>query len=507
MSDNNIRKIKHLSFNKETETANIITDDQVEISAIATDELVSPQVDSVPAPVSPNIDSSAIEYDQPERDYPASDQETPIDDYTPTPATKVVSGQQKENTKVGTKFGFGGLFGRDQEEVGGAKRVMQKSILFLAINLISFALLILSSIGIFNSTSNILIASGVLVGSMVLFAAVTNVFFIILSNRLYLLALLVFQTMLIISLNALTGQGLSIPTAVVTLLSVMMTYLAYLELEKNQLSSRIFNVSHIATESTRILTTASILLVGLGLFNYIIFTGTQNGEFEGAENFVSKTFLSQNRVVDGILIGLSDSGGRASGINNYFMSRSLTYRNNRLVLTADSSDATFKDFLRFNYKTGENLLPQDELDALNNRCTREKISPCDQLINQVRDQKLEAWRVEGYGQLTNLNLNSPMNLSNFRDVTKQFYQNLITDTGRENAQSRATANIPLISNFSPKYIVPMLLVFVVFVILMILRPILNAVVIFLSWVIWNILKLSGYAKIEVETVESEVVSI
>ena len=56
-------------------------------------------------------------------------------------------------------------------------------------------------------------------------------------------------------------------------------------------------------------------------------------------------------------------------------------------------------------------------------------------------------------------------------------------------------------------ILPILLTLVLFTILSLLKGIFGYVILIASWILWQILKLFKFVKIEVETVEAEVVSI
>ena len=400
------------------------------------------------------------------------------------------------------------LFNTDRQNVIGAMRVLQKSVTFMIFSMLSFGGLTFVASNLFSLSSNPFSAFGIGILASIVYIAVTNLFFIIVADRSYIWLMLIVQAILLIAITIIAGGNTSLILGGVIILSSLMYYLSYLELEKAQLGSRLFNLSSIVGEPIRLLGTLAVIIICFGIMTQVISRGTVKGEFQGAENFVNEVFLSNKSLVDGALIGTWAGGnnGRAFGFNSLFMNKSLSFRSGKL-LKSDGETATLRDFLTLNYKPGELLLTDKQKGDLESQCSREKNANCDQFIADSKDKKLEAWQSEAYTNLGNQTLNTQINSDVYKSLTKDFYFNQIHSWSTDKGESSSKLSVPLISNFSPRYILPSIIVFAIFAVLMILKPLYSFLAYLLTWVFWQALKALGFARIEVETVESEVVSI
>jgi hypothetical protein len=409
----------------------------------------------------------------------------------------------EENEPVENLNSIGSIFNSDHEQISGLRRVFKKSLTFLAIH--SFLFFILTLVGLnffkFNIFFNLLI--------FFLSLSFTNIFYIIVADRSYIWVSILAQLVLLIFTNSFVGLAFSPITLVFILLILLLSYLAYSELEKVQLSSRLFSISHITSEGTRILLTSSILIICLGIFNGMM--------HEGSSNFVDRTLLKNNLLIDSFLIGEN-----AKLATNYYLMGGKFSLNaeNQIVYfdrnTNKSRQATYADFLTENYQS-ISVLTQKEEKEIRNSCGSIDVntSECDKKVKEEVNKRLETWKQLKYKQLeTDYNLvelDTRLELENFRYITRAFYINQINDL--ENTENNnANALIPVdflpikISDIVPM-VIPATISIVVFFVFTIFRFLVNWISLIFTWVIWKILVWAGFVNIDIETVEAEIVSI
>jgi hypothetical protein len=372
--------------------------------------------------------------------------------------------------------------------------------------LISFVLMVIVSIFAFSTLSNVFGSLILTIISIILFTSITNIFYIVISDKVYLYTFLIIQTILFLFLHFIIGQGFAITSIFLIWISLLFFYLGYLELEKNQLSSRLFNISHICTEVTRILTTASILICCIGLFNQIVSMGTVNGEFASAKNFVNKVFLNDKNFIDNVLIGYNPKG-KSNGLNSVFFNKTLVLKGDAL-LGANDEVATLKDFLTVNFNPVSVLLSPDRKDDIEGKCSREKIENCETLIDEEKNKNLIAWQAEAYPEIKDLPLTTPIKIDLYRTLTKQYLTHQVVSLSKPSEAGKAIP-LPILSNLNnfSRYIIPTSFTLILFFSLIILKPLINGASVFFIWVLWSLLKMFKIVKIDIETVESEVVSI
>ena len=403
----------------------------------------------------------------------------------------------------------------------GSDRVFRKSMIFLLLSVVSFGFLTLAGINLFFWSQNLLISFVIIFLSLVIYTICTNIFFIILADKLYLWVFLGCHFLIIAFFHSIIGS-LNIVTLTMALATVILVFFGYSELEKTQLGSRLFMIGNITGESTRILLTLSTLVVCLGVFNNIISKGTTGGKFTSSENYFSQAFLENDFVINNVLIGSKNSApnsagqnvGRNIGLNTAFMGRTpntlfVSEGSLKKQIDGEVQNATLGDFLANNYKAGQIILTQNELEDQQNKCAREKITNCDGEIEKLKRIKLEIWKSEGYREL-NFGLDTALDSNKFRQVNRQFYRNLITSFGDSKEVTNNSTNsqiLPFIPSLSANLLVPSIFTFLLYILLSIIRPIISLLVTFLTWLIWQILRKTGFVHIEIENVQAETVNI
>ncbi len=392
---------------------------------------------------------------------------------------------------------FSSIFNREHEEVSGGQRVFRKSLLFLGLSLGSLGLLAYASLKFF--TGGIVFA----LIALVLYIVTTTIFFIVLANRNYLWLNLTGQLIIILSTQAFLGQAADKITLFVTALIILLVFLSYNELEKVQLSSRIFSLSHIAGQTIKILSTTGILIITLGIFNQIIFVKP--------DQYVSQAFLSKPQIVDSVLIGKSPS----LSLNRVFMNGKYSLDGGLMNASvvqpggATKENLTFRQFLIDNYRTDKVLLSDDEKNDILATCNKKSSAQiCDNATTAEINSRLEIWRQEVYPNI-NYPLDTVLDVAKFREITKQFYINRINAISNpSNASNSELADSLSKLVFVPKnYIIPSIVALVTLVFLLLTKFLIHWAVSIFSLLVWQILKWVGFVKIEVENVEAEIVSI
>jgi hypothetical protein len=390
---------------------------------------------------------------------------------------------------------FSSIFNKDHQEVFGIQRVFRKSIIFLILHLLSFGLL--SFVGLNVFTLPILVSLIVAIGYVV----ITNIFYIIVADRSYVWLSLLGQAVLLLITHAFVGLSFGRVTLVFTILITLFTYFAYSELEKIQLSSRLFSISHITTESIRILITVIILVLSLGVFNKAL--------SQGSENFINEAFLEKPFVLKNIVVGRY----KTLSLNRYIMKGKFYIESNAvksdLVKPASGATFVFADFLTQNYRPSELLLTEERKDEILNSCDKKVVKNCDSLLVQERQLNLENWRKEAYANLP-YTLDTELTPARFELVSKEFYINEIKKLNSDNANQAGSDITDTLSKYlivPRSYIIPAFVALVLFILLTLVKAILQLIIFWFTFIVWKILVWVGFAKINIEKVEAEIVSI
>lgn len=416
---------------------------------------------------------------------------------------KVLPFNQTEESQYNANLNsIGSIFNNDHEEISGLRRVFKKSITFLAIHLILFLTLTFVGLNFFKFSP--------IFSFLILFLNIsfTNIFYIVVADRSYIWISILAQGILLIFANSFFGLAFNPITLILILLILLLAYLGYSELEKIQLSSRLFSISHITSETTRILLTAFTITICLGIFNGML--------SEGSSNFVDRVLLRNNFLMDIFLIGenpkLATNYYLMGGKFSLDAEKKITYFDRN---TNKSRQAVYADFLSENYQS-ISVLTQKEENDLRSTCGIDSDTPeCNAKVKEEINKRLDVWKQLKYkGLETEHNLvalETPLDKENFRYITREFYIGQINDL--ENTKSNdADSLIPTdflpikISSIIPT-VIPALVAITVFFLFSVFKFFVIWISLISTWVIWKILVWAGFVQIDIETVEAEIVSI
>lgn len=350
---------------------------------------------------------------------------------------------------------------------------IQKNLILLGVSLLTFIITIISSTNPYNIISTLFFGS--------LFIASTNLLFLLVSKKNYIylylaaIAFIIYFTTLLLGLTSLLLLVFSI---LFTTLIVSFIYISFLELEKNQTSSRLFSLSYITKESTHILTTTLILLVSLNIFG-----GIYN---QGGGKFVQEVFKDEV-IFTNLVTGSGNLNLSGISLNTLLMSGSENY--------AGANPDTFYDFLNSNYYglTGKVILTSSEKSKI------EQSKNSNEAILSIKRERAEKLRVEQFGDLP-YTLDTVLDEYKFEQVTKKFYENKINNYENTDTESEYLL-IPRNTHL------PAVIAVIVLLVLLFVRFIITAISSIILYIIWQIILYTEFAKIEIETVEAEVIKI
>ena len=394
------------------------------------------------------------------------------------------------------------VFNKDHQEVFGIQRVFKKSIIFLILNLVGFS--ILTFFSVYYSVVPVWYA--VIAG--LFYASLSNIFYIIVADRSYVNLSLAGQLIILLAVHSFLGRAFDVVTLAVVFVILVYNLFAYSEIEKIQLSSRLFSIGHVTKESTRILVTVFILVISLGLFNGIVSSGSAE--------FFDDVVLSNDNILDEAIIGRSPN----LSLNRIFLNGGRFYiakeEVTSTVVNSSGPDSTyiFSDFLRFNYDPTKDLLSSDREEEIRAICEVSSEVDCDVELDSEVNKNLEAWRIEAYGDLP-YTLNTPLTVPVYKDIVRQSYINSINKLESESTTSEdsSASDQDIIDTLSQAllidrtYIIPSIFALVIFLALTLVRFVFNWLIFILTWIFWHIMIWTGFARIEIENVEAEIVSI
>lgn len=369
---------------------------------------------------------------------------------------------------------FSSIFNKDHQEITGIQRVFKKSIAFMLFNLVSFGALALVGINLISSP--IWLSLIVIISYLV----TANVFYIIVADRSYVWLGICSNMLLLLLVQSFLGQGFTPVTLLVAFLVGLLTYTSYSELEKIQLGSRLFSISHIIGETTRILGSVVMLVLCLGLFNTAL--------SETSVAFIDRVFIQNDVIFDNIVMpGISDR----INLNQVLIRGSQSYG-------VGNQRFTFADFLEDNY-IGTLITDSEESGIIVECQVANSNSNCDTAVDQEVEARLLKYRDDNYAEV-NLDLDTVLKGAEFERVVAAHYKFLIRDFEKETVGSPYIL-VPL------DHIIPAILAIGLYVLLLIIKPIFGIFAQIVTWILWTILKYFGFVRIEVENVEAEVVSI
>jgi hypothetical protein len=409
---------------------------------------------------------------------------------------------------------FSSIFKKDHEAIEGIKRVFRKSMIFLIIKSILFALIAFLSVNIFS------INIFAYITLIVFYIIASNIYFIIVADKSYVFVNILIELVLLFLAHLSIGQVLHPVTILLIAFITIFSYFAYSELEKVQLGSRLFSIGQITNESTSALLTMLIILSSLGVYNTIA--------YNGLEKIVSKSILDNSFIFNKFVLG-SDKGG--TSLNSLY---NLSYKTQ-----GAGKPTTLDNFLSEHFRKNREVITETEKTSLREDCGLKKTAEeCagDKFIETIRISRLEEWKKIAYPNIK-YSLDTPIDQTKFKELTKQYYLNQIcmlekgddcernkpfsyqkaSDSesliGKAKVADAIIKDIPISNNITSKAgidrsdIIPVILSLLLFIILSIIKPLIRIFLFVTTSFFWQLLKLFGFVKIEVETVEAEVVSI
>lgn len=401
-------------------------------------------------------------------------------------------------------------FRASEKFVKEVSRVFKKTIFTFIIDIILFAVFAFLAVNFFTLNQvSFGLNSFLLVSSLVVSVSFTTFFYILLSQRKYLFINILIKCAIFFVINFFIGQGFAIITLVTIVVLFLFLFLSYLELEKMQLGSRLFNLSVIAGECRRILITMCLIIIAIGTFNQIIWQGTTDGQFVSAQNFVDKSIFSSDPLVDFLFLGATTSNFRSYSLNSYFINKNLFVANGMLESRVKET-FTFRDYLLLVYNK-PTVITSDEETLIKEECKVKKIADCLPTISAKINERLNEFKNQFYPKQADIPLSSTISLSLYREISNQHYLNIIKESSKDvNSGSPSLSvlnNLAFTKLFSPKYLIPMGMVIILFVAMYFVKFILGFFTSIVLSIIWNFMKLVKFVRVDIENVESEVVSI
>ena len=388
---------------------------------------------------------------------------------------------------------FTSIFNKDHDKINGVQRVFRKSITFLILQLLAFVSLSIATIATFTLNLNGIVPTAIFSSSVlaliVAYTVVSGIFYIIVADRSYIWISLLLQGLSLVLLYSFIGQGFSFPTIIFGLLITLLSYFAYLEIEKVQVSTRFFSIGYVTAESTKILSTIAILTVCLGVFNTVSFQ-------------TPKTFLSRNLIDNETVFGNLVANNSRFSLNTILQIKGdyRVNKNTSILLSSDSKEVDVKDFVQKNYPVA---------DSINCVGTDKE---CNSQSSQDTNSKLQnnLSRLVELGQISsNPKLSDRLSYPLYKSLLKGYYADKINDfETQKNSQ-----NIPFLNNIqwiiepSRTVFIPALIAIIFYIGLLVIKFLIHFVSSLATWLVWKLLTMTGFVKIEIELVESEIVSI
>jgi hypothetical protein len=391
---------------------------------------------------------------------------------------------------------FSQTFSRDNVYEAGVQRVFRKSIIFLGFNLLSFGLLVFSGINFFSQNYWLILVSAIA------YSALTNLFYIIVADRNYVWFGLLAQLTLIISIFSFYGLGFNPVTIIFAVVISLMSFLAYSELEKVQLSSRLFSIAHLTNESTRILSTVSILVLSVGVYNGILYNSTPA--------FFSKYIWRNNLLQSHIFQGVNP----AYSLNRIMIGGRYEVQGDKVFKLSGnkSEEFTFADFLEQNYRNDQPVITPPESQEIIRNCTQSE-QDCKKLVDQEILNRLANFKAAPDSPYKDLpyGIETKIDSQKFLQITERYYLSRIIyfELDKQDLSFIPSQFVSTVENYSipRKNIIPAIIAILVFSLLLVFKFALHWIIFIVTWLTWKILLWIGFAQIDIENVEAEIVNI
>jgi hypothetical protein len=402
---------------------------------------------------------------------------------------------------------FTTIFQKDNDKINGFQRVFRKSVLFLILQLLSFlaiSIIIITGLGMnFASTTASLVSLAIILGLIITYSAVTSIFYIIVADRSYIWISLCLQSLLIVAIYWALGLGIFSPiTLFVAFIIFVLSYFAYLEIEKIQVSTRFFSIGYVTSEALKILSTVAIIIICLGIYNVVT--------IQTPKAFISKNLINNDGIYNSVVLGNSFPFNLVS-LNKIALSGEKYTINNSGVVESSGKSVDFRTFLLKNFKQSS-LLTEAEKREIRATCDTTTEKECSLRLLAEQDKKLKIAIKADNGGYANLpfGLDETLDKNNFKDVLRAFYSDKVDDLNSQSATINDIAYLKPIRQYVEPVlpnIIQAVVAILVFIILSFFKFLMNIITSILIWIIWKFMLISGFAKIDIELVESEIVSI
>jgi hypothetical protein len=334
--------------------------------------------------------------------------------------------------------------------------------------------------------------------------------FIVLSDKKILWLSLVLQMIIAILYSVFLGQGSSFVVIFGSLFNLFFGYVGYLDLEKHQLSSRIFTLGGIARDTNKTLTIISIITLTIILYSSIAGLGSKV--------FIQNYLLNSNSKVEELVVKtginklLNSSGLGPNPFDNY------SYLDQKVIEQNDKKEKIpllFRSFLKSSYlyqKSKESLKSLEGSEclakiSLNPIDCKYKLAINDEILLEYRNFKYPSYSIELASELTKNDILA-LNRDYIADLLANFETVEIKPArGTENAITDVLNKIAVLVKQMQSSFLPAIISVLVFILFYIIKQIAIWINFLLLYIVWNILLYFKFVKIQTETCEAEIISL
>ena len=344
------------------------------------------------------------------------------------------------------------------------------------------------------------------------YTATSIILFIILSDKKILWLSLVLQTAIAILYAMFLGQGSSFVVIFGTLFNLFFGYVGYLDLEKHQVSSRIFTLGAMARDTNKTLTIISIITLTMILYSSIAGLGSKTFTQTYLLNSTSK--VEEVIVKTGINKIMNSTGLGPNPFDNYiYLDEKVLELNEK----RDKIPLIFRSFLKSSYlyeKTKESLKSFAGAECLAKVSfspidCKYKLDINDEVLLEYRNQKFPTFAVELASELTKSDT-LLLNRDYYADLLASFEKADIKSTkalGTNNIATDILDRIVTITKQLQSAFLPAIIALIAFAIFYIIKQLaiwLNFIVLYIAW---NLLVYFKFVKIQTEICEAEIIVV
>jgi len=411
--------------------------------------------------------------------------DTNLQEFKPKENRVLDFGYLGSSTAKSNPNSFSSIFNKDHSEQAGVQRVFRKSMAFLIGHGLLFAGVVLAGINFFQL--NILISLILIVG----FTVVTNIFYIVLADKSYIWLSLTIQALVLLLFNSFIGQSFSVQTWLFLMVTLLLSYIAYTEVEKFQLGARLFKISIVTSEATRLLINLTSIIIALGVFNGIVATGSQE--------FIDETVLKDQTITP-----IAQTGIGGLGFNSIFINEDRFFQ-------SAPAGVEFYDFLEENYRDGEILALGTDQNSIAECVDGDPATQpiCVEKVQQLRYDRAQEWANERYPNIT-FPVQTELTPERYDAVIHEHYSQIVADfISQDDDSTSRDIPIPFLNSVPifRELVIPGIAAISVYALLFVIAFVLKWVVYLTTIAIWKILEMTQFVHIDVENVEAEVVSI